>query len=58
VDNGTIEINCDVLVIGSGISGMSFALKVAKTDARVIILLRLRNIFSSGGNSSCIFKER
>ncbi|MFX0087297.1 MAG: L-aspartate oxidase [Candidatus Hodarchaeota archaeon] len=37
VDNA--EIKCDVLVIGSGISGMSLALKVAKT-ANVIVLTK------------------
>jgi L-aspartate oxidase len=37
VDSNSLDITCDILVIGSGISGLSFALKVAKIGKVVLI---------------------
>lgn len=37
--NGT-EVKCDVLIIGSGIAGLSLALKVAKLAGKVVVLTK------------------
>ncbi|MHA1941032.1 MAG: L-aspartate oxidase [Candidatus Hodarchaeales archaeon] len=48
VDTDSLDITCDILVIGSGISGLSFALKVAKLGK--VVLLTKTNLSECATN--------